>query len=231
MPSFSPMRAVVTVLTTLLAVFIAMGLVDQAAAAAAGARAGTPTTATAASASASGDRADWHRIAGCESGGRWDINTGNGYYGGLQMTQGTWEDYGGRRFAPRADLASREEQIAVGDRIVESRGLTPWPVCGRASRSGARTPLHLTSARIPQHPAQVSGVESLTPWTVQAMMPVKVPAPGSSYWTVHHGDTLTSIAHQSHLHGGWHALYDLNRDILGGNPDMIQPGQHLRLAR
>ncbi|AXI78584.1 LysM peptidoglycan-binding domain-containing protein [Peterkaempfera bronchialis] len=227
MPSFSPMRAAIAVLAILLAVFTAMGLVSQAAAAAAGVRAGAPA---AAAAPASSDRADWHRIAGCESGGRWDINSGNGYYGGLQMTQGTWENYGGRHFAPRADLATREEQIAVGERIVEARGLTPWPVCGRASRGEARPTLHTTATRLPHRAPHISAMQGQPPLSVLALMPVKVPAPGSAYWTVHSGDSLSSIAQQSHVHGGWHALYDMNRDILGSNPDMIQPGQHLRLA-
>ncbi|WP_304944769.1 transglycosylase family protein [Streptacidiphilus sp. ASG 303] len=227
MPSFSPMRAAVAVLAVLLAVFTAMGLAGQAAAAVAGAQAGARVPQA-----APGDGADWERIAGCESGGRWDINTGNGYYGGLQMTQGTWEQYGGRRYAPRADLATRDEQIAVGERIAGSRGLTPWPVCGRASRTASRTPLHLASAPVrPARPvSQADSVQTLQPWTVQALLPVQVPAPGSSYWTVHAGDTLSSIAQQAHVHGGWHALYDLNHDVLGGDPDVIRPGQHLRLA-
>ena len=61
-------------------------------------------------------------------------------------------------------------------------------------------------------------------------MPVKVPAPGSAYWTVQPGDSLSSIAQQTHADGGWHALYHLNQDLIGSNPDMIHPGQHLRLV-
>ncbi|MFJ1749082.1 transglycosylase family protein [Streptomyces sp. NPDC088116] len=82
---------------------------------------------------------DWNRIAACESGGRWHINTGNGYHGGLQIAPSTWRAYGGHRYAPRADLASRSEQIAVGERIVQARGLSPWPHCGRnaATNSGS----------------------------------------------------------------------------------------------
>ncbi|MFJ6211914.1 transglycosylase family protein [Streptomyces sp. NPDC092296] len=226
MPSFSPMRAAVAALAILLAVLTAMGLVSQTAAAV-GARTTAPVSGDAAA-------ADWHRISHCESGGRWDINTGNGYYGGLQMTQGTWEDYGGRRYAPRADLATQEQQIAIGERIVEARGLTPWPVCGaRASRAGARAPLHVaTAAARPVHQAAhtLAAPGFLQPVSVLSVMPVKVPGPGSAYWTVHSGDSLSSIAQQAHVHGGWHTLYDLNRDTLGDNPDMIQPGQHLRVS-
>jgi uncharacterized protein YabE (DUF348 family) len=68
----------------------------------------------------------WDRIAKCESGGNWHINTGNGYYGGLQFSYSTWLSVGGADFAPRADLASREEQITVANRLYAKRGLQPW---------------------------------------------------------------------------------------------------------
>ncbi len=74
----------------------------------------------------------WDRIAQCESGGNWSINTGNGYYGGLQFDIGTWQGAGGGDFAPRADLASRGEQITVANRVYASRGLQPWG-CGHAA--------------------------------------------------------------------------------------------------
>ncbi|OBF57365.1 Resuscitation-promoting factor RpfB [Mycobacterium sp. 852002-50816_SCH5313054-b] len=78
----------------------------------------------------------WDAIAGCEAGGNWAINTGNGYYGGVQFDQGTWERNGGLRFAPRADLASREEQIAVAEVTRARQGWGAWPVCsGRAGAS------------------------------------------------------------------------------------------------
>ena len=68
----------------------------------------------------------WDRIAACESGGNWSINTGNGYYGGLQFDSGTWLSNGGADFASRADLASREQQITVANRLYAARGLGPW---------------------------------------------------------------------------------------------------------
>ncbi len=74
---------------------------------------------------------NWDAVANCESGGNWSINTGNGYYGGLQFDSGTWLGNGGGAYAPRADLASREQQIAVANRIYASRGASPWPVCGQ----------------------------------------------------------------------------------------------------
>jgi uncharacterized protein YabE (DUF348 family) len=68
----------------------------------------------------------WDRIAECESSGNWSINTGNGYYGGLQFDIQTWLGAGGGDFAQRADLASREEQITVANRVYADRGLQPW---------------------------------------------------------------------------------------------------------
>ena len=68
----------------------------------------------------------WDRIAQCESGGNWHINTGNGYYGGLQFAQSTWLANGGADFAARADLASREQQITVANRLYAKSGLQPW---------------------------------------------------------------------------------------------------------
>jgi hypothetical protein len=71
----------------------------------------------------------WDQLAKCESGGNWAINTGNGYYGGLQFNLGTWEAYGGLEFAARPDLATREQQIIVAERLHAARGFQPWPAC------------------------------------------------------------------------------------------------------
>lgn len=74
----------------------------------------------------------WDRLARCESSGEWDIATGNGYFGGLQFDESTWRAYGGTEFAPRADEATREEQIAVATRVRDDRdGYGAWPACAR----------------------------------------------------------------------------------------------------
>ncbi|TAM88597.1 MAG: resuscitation-promoting factor [Jatrophihabitans sp.] len=73
---------------------------------------------------------NWDAVAQCESGGNWHINTGNGYYGGLQFSASTWLANGGGQYAPRADLATREQQIAVATTLYDARGSSPWPVCG-----------------------------------------------------------------------------------------------------
>lgn len=72
---------------------------------------------------------DWDRLAGCEAGGDWHINTGNGYYGGLQFSYGTWQAYGGTEFAPTADQATREQQIIVAERTLAQQGWGAWPAC------------------------------------------------------------------------------------------------------
>jgi hypothetical protein len=73
----------------------------------------------------------WDRLAQCESSGNWAINTGNGFYGGLQFLQATWDGFGGGSFAPRADLASREQQIIVAERVRSRQGWGAWPECSR----------------------------------------------------------------------------------------------------
>ncbi len=75
--------------------------------------------------------ADWDRLASCESGGNWSINTGNGYYGGLQFSSGTWLGFGGGAYASRADLASRDQQIAIASKVLAVQGWNAWPSCSR----------------------------------------------------------------------------------------------------
>jgi hypothetical protein len=94
---------------------------------------------------------EWDRVAGCESGGNWGINTGNGYHGGLQFSQGTWAAHGGGEFAPTANQATREQQIAVAERVLASQGRGAWPVCGHGL--SAATPRNvLADAPAPDQP-------------------------------------------------------------------------------
>jgi hypothetical protein len=78
----------------------------------------------------------WSRLAKCESGGRWHIDSGNGYFGGLQISSGTWRAYGGKKYAGQAHGATKREQVRVGKRIKKSQGWGAWPSCSR--RIGAR---------------------------------------------------------------------------------------------
>lgn len=91
----------------------------------------TVTTSTSGSSSTGSNGVNWDAIAQCESGQRWNINTGNGYYGGLQFNTGTWLSNGGGKYAPRADLATKEQQIDIANNLYEKRGVRPWPVCGK----------------------------------------------------------------------------------------------------
>jgi hypothetical protein len=117
-------------------VHAAMAAVPAAAPAPSSAPASAPSAgssspgATSAPPAGSASGVNWSAIAACESGGNWSINTGNGYYGGLQFTQQTWLAYGGGQYAPTANLASPGQQIAVAEQVAADVGLSAWPVCG-----------------------------------------------------------------------------------------------------
>jgi resuscitation-promoting factor RpfC len=100
---------------------------------------------------------NWDAIAQCESGGNWHANTGNGEYGGLQFKPATWARYGG---VGNPAAASREEQIAVANRVFAEEGLDPWPKCGSASG----LPIAWYS-----HPAQ--GIKQIINGLIQAAVP------------------------------------------------------------
>ncbi|MER6169279.1 transglycosylase family protein [Streptomyces violaceorubidus] len=76
------------------------------------------------------DSAAWDQVAECETGGAWSQNSGNGYYGGLQLSQKAWEQYGGLDYAPSADQASRSQQIRIAERMRADQGIAAWPTCG-----------------------------------------------------------------------------------------------------
>ena len=73
----------------------------------------------------------WDAVATCESGGRWDINTGNGYYGGLQFSASTWRGFGGTQYGTTANKATREQQIEIAQRVLAKQGPGAWPTCSR----------------------------------------------------------------------------------------------------
>jgi resuscitation-promoting factor RpfA len=101
---------------------------------------------------------EWDRVAGCESGGNWAINTGNGYHGGLQFTPGTWAAHGGGQYAQSPEGASREQQIAVAERVLASQGRGAWPVCGHGLSSA--TPRNVIADPVPTNaPADDPAVE------------------------------------------------------------------------
>ncbi|MFK4867214.1 transglycosylase family protein [Streptomyces sp. CSMPJR101] len=109
-----------------------------------------------ASLSCAKDQWPWGCVAQCESGGDWHINTGNGHYGGLQFSQSTWEAFGGLKFAPRADLASRHEQITIAVKVVAVQGWGAWPQCSRRYGLAGRMTLEKPAAKKPAKPAQTT---------------------------------------------------------------------------
>jgi len=107
---------------------------------------------------------EWDRVAACESGGNWGINTGNGYHGGLQFSQGTWASHGGGEYASSANQATRDQQIAVAERVLASQGRGAWPVCGRGlSAASPRNVLADAPAPDPAPPAEPAAFEPPLP--------------------------------------------------------------------
>ena len=107
---------------------------------------------------------EWDRVAACESGGNWGINTGNGYHGGLQFSQGTWAAHGGGEFASSANQATRDQQIAVAERVLATQGRGAWPVCGRGL--SAATPRNVVAdapAPDPAPPAEPAAFQPPLP--------------------------------------------------------------------
>ncbi|WP_128981886.1 peptidoglycan DD-metalloendopeptidase family protein [Streptomyces roseicoloratus] len=179
----------------------------------------------------------WEKLASCESSSNWQINTGNGYFGGLQFTQATWERYGGTHFAPRADLASKDQQIAVAERVLKGQGPGAWPGC--APRAGLRR-----GGEEPGVTAQTTRTRPLSeaPQARQAALPDQRSRPSDGVqaspttvptvremYTVAPGDSLSKIARDEHVRGGWPRLYAANRGVVGDDPDLILPGQRLTL--
>jgi resuscitation-promoting factor RpfA len=165
---------------------------------------------TAGSAHAATDET-WNRLAQCESGGDWHIDTGNGYYGGVQFSDETWDAYGGERFASTADEATREQQILIAEKVLDAQGWGAWPACsselgldssdaaGDPSRSGAREPIETDSS--------TSGG-------------------GGGTYTVQSGDTLSKIAEDRGI--DWRDLWEVNDDQIS-DPNLIYVGQELQL--
>ncbi|WP_128434785.1 transglycosylase family protein [Streptomyces cyaneus] len=168
----------------------------------------------------------WNKVAACESTNRWHVNTGNGYYGGLQFAQSTWEAYGGTRYAARADLATKDQQIAVAEKVLDGQGPGAWPACS------VRAGLTRDGGTPDIHPAGTTGKTSVRKTSVQDVQPQTTPqsrAGTAEMYTVVRGDTLSGIAESQQVKGGWQGLYAANRQAIGADPDLILPGQRLAL--
>ncbi|MFC8583908.1 transglycosylase family protein [Streptomyces sp. NPDC057217] len=194
---------------------------------------------------------EWDRVAQCESGGNWSINTGNGYYGGLQFSASTWAAYGGTAYASTADQASKSQQIAIAEKVLAGQGKGAWPSCGvglsGASYDGGAAESAPQEQPKRQQPKQERKAEQPTTRSEQRQAPKKerqaapeaakktVTTPtgktvkkGDGEYEVVAGDTLSKIADAQGVKGGWAELFELNKDVVE-NADLIYPGQRLHL--
>ncbi|MET9551474.1 transglycosylase family protein [Streptomyces sp. NPDC006645] len=278
-----------------------------------------------ASGASAADAATWDRVAECESGGMWSADLGNRAFGGLQITQETWADFGGTAYAPTPDQASRSQQIAVAEKILAGQGPSAWPTCALVAGLTAdddaapdgepsgdatetpKTPKESTEpapdaseeAELPPAPestpssgqfgrdsaaggeepgtdarTEASTEPSAKPGSGQGKhrgeaAPEEDPTaePGTSAgpeagsteagkpgdkresgrhasrgdgsardaaadgsYTVRAGDNLWAIAEEQRVEGGWPALYEANREVVGSDADLILPGQSLDLT-
>jgi len=209
--------------------------------------------------------ATWDAVAQCESGGNWSINTGNGYYGGLQFSQSSWAAAGGLKYAPRADLATKAQQIATAERLLAMQGPGAWGCAGAgnlrndgvtprvdtgstAKKSGSSSTAKRQSAPAPQRQSQqaqpkkaerpqapASRSERGSAPRVESKKTVTTPTGkkvkrGDGEYKVVSGDSLSKIAADRGVKGGWHRLYELNKDVVD-QADLIYPGQQLHLTK
>ncbi|MFD7516698.1 transglycosylase family protein [Streptomyces niveus] len=283
-----------------------------------------------ASGASAADAATWDRVAECESGGIWSADFGNRAFGGLQIIQETWADFGGTAYAPTPDQASRSQQIAVAEKILDAQGPGMWPTCalvtGLTADGGAEPDATADSEpsgeavegkpKAPETPAPGSSEEAVLPPAPESTpssgqfgrdsasdgeksdaTPSTKPdagagtgqgkhrgeaapegdaaaEPGESAgasggsdapdrsteagkpgekresgrhasrgdgsarddaaadgsYTVRTGDNLWAIADEQKVEGGWPALYEANREVVGSDADLILPGQSLDLT-
>ncbi|MFD4574176.1 transglycosylase family protein [Streptomyces sp. NPDC058417] len=197
---------------------------------------------------------EWDAVAQCESGGNWSINTGNGYYGGLQFSASTWAAYGGTQYAAQANQASKAQQIEIAEKVLAGQGKGAWPVCGvglssasynggssssgsssngssssgsgSSSSGSAKTESRATEQQSASRSAERPAAKKQQK-TVTTPTGKKVKK-GDGEYKVVKGDTLSSIAAAHDVKGGWAKLFELNKDIVQ-DADLIYPGQQLHL--
>jgi hypothetical protein len=191
------------------------------------------TLATAGTAQAASD-AQWDRLAQCESGGNWSINTGNGFYGGLQFTHGTWVAYGGGSYGNNAHQATREQQIEIGAKVAAGQGWSAWPTCSRKAGLWGTAPTAPGSAVSRSSDQAASRSADRKPLVQRktvshATNPAKGGSVGKGKHVVRPGETLSSIAQANSIDGGWQELFAANRSVVK-NANVLRVGQVLSLA-
>ncbi|AOP45477.1 transglycosylase family protein [Streptomyces lydicus] len=178
--------------------------------------------------------ATWDKVAQCESGGNWSINTGNGYYGGLQFSNSSWAAAGGTQYAARADLATKSQQIAAAEKLLAIQGPGAWSCAGAGGlTSGGPSPdvdTSGSSAQTKSAPQQDQGkveAKKAPAAPEHASRSTERKSLGHGNYTVKAGDTLAKIAK---AHGtNWKSVYAANKSVIGGNPNLIFPGQKLEV--
>jgi hypothetical protein len=171
----------------------------------------------------------WDKVAQCESGGNWKINTGNGFYGGVQFAAGTWKAYGGKTYASQAHLATKAEQIAIARRVLAGQGPGAWPTCSRRAgltKSNGKASVHAMPTTNPG----TSKSQKVSDSKVKIAKKSTHKKYSASGKTVHvkRGDTLRKIAKRYHVEGGWKGLWKLNKKTIK-KPNLIYIGQILKI--
>jgi resuscitation-promoting factor RpfA len=171
----------------------------------------------------------WDRVAQCESGGNWKINTGNGFYGGVQFAAGTWKAYGGNTYASQAHLATKAEQIAIARRVLAGQGPGAWPVCSRRAgltKSNGKADRNAMPASNPG----TSKTQNLSDSKVKIAKKSTEKKYSATGKTVHvkRGDTLRKIAKRYDVEGGWKGLWKLNKKTIK-DPNLIYIGQIIKI--
>lgn len=166
---------------------------------------------------------NWDAVAQCESSGNWHINTGNGYYGGLQFTLSTWHANGG---SGNPANAPRSEQIRVAENVLASQGIGAWPVCGAKGYNGSAS--RSTGSYVAPKRSFVDNMPKKTykPVERHTVTPKKNSDSNTGTpvtYKVVDGDTLSSIGAKYNV--SWQHIYAANKKVIGSDPDLIFPGQ------
>ena len=194
----------------------------------------------------------WDAVAQCESSGNWSINTGNGYYGGLQFSASTWKAFGGHQYASNAHLATKAQQIAIAQKTLAVQGPGAWPTCSKkagltkangGANAAAPAPAKAeTKKAAPEKaetkkaaPKKAETKKAAPKASTQKVAPKRattvksVATTGKRFITVKAGDTLSQLAATHGVQGGWKTLWSLNQAEIS-NPDLIFVGQEIAIG-
>lgn len=159
---------------------------------------------------------NWDKLAQCESSGNWSINSGNGYYGGLQFSASTWAAYGGTQYASSAHQATREQQIAVAEKVLAAQGANAWPGC--------TAKLNWTTGGTTVSVKTTTPKKTETKVKTQTTTPKPTVKTNGADYTVQLGDTLSKIGEKFGV--AYQDIAQRNSSIIS-DPNLIFPGQQL----